>query len=107
MSAIRMHLVCDASEHDWTIHCVLPAVNLLPHRQDKHQLEATAWEASLGSEKRQAETLQEKLAAALQESLSSHAALQALQQQAGQQVHSFQPVNYNFFAHIKSYSNND
>ncbi len=94
--------MCDACEHDWTIHCTLPAVKLLQHRQDEHQLEATAWEASLGSEKRQARDLQESLAAALQESSTSQAALQALQQEARQQVHSPQPMSHNFSAHSKS-----
>ncbi|KAL0032297.1 hypothetical protein WJX79_003383 [Trebouxia sp. C0005] len=54
--------------------------------QDEHQLEETAWEASLGREKRQAEALQQRLTAALQDSTSSHAALQTLQQQARQQA---------------------
>jgi hypothetical protein len=95
MSAFKVHMCV----RDWTICCALPAVKLSQHLQDEHQLQATAWEASVGSEKQQAEALQGKLAAALQESSTSQAALQALQQEARRQVHSLQPVSYNCSAH--------
>ncbi|KAA6418694.1 MAG: hypothetical protein FRX49_11347 [Trebouxia sp. A1-2] len=73
---------------------------------DEHQLEETAWEASLGREKRQAEALQQRLTAALQDSTSSHAALQTLQQQARQQAEAGKDMTASLQAELASATSN-
>ena len=58
----------------------------LQYPQEEHQRQIAAWEASSASQEQQAEAVRRELAAALQDSSTSQAALHALQQEATQQV---------------------
>ena len=64
----------------------MPGCQPMQYLQEEHQHRVAAWEASSASQEQQMEAVRRQLAAALQDSSASQAALHALQQEATQQV---------------------